>query len=296
MAKLYVNFNGQILSEDQNGISSSNRSYLYGDGLFESVRIFKGKIINFENHYSRLVEGANAIKIRIPNFFTPEFFLEKIDELIKKSEIIGGARVRLSVDRMAGGTYIPEYNEATYTIDIQPMPTIDFELNSKGLEVDVYTDIRKQKNKLSNFKTKNGLLYVLAGIQAKESGLQDMLITNSDLEIIESSNSNLFIVSNGVLYTPGLENGCLAGTMRMQIINLALANGIKVYESPILPQNLLSADEVFLTNAIRGVVWVSGYRTKRYFNNTSRKLVAFLNDYWDEKLNPTNENERFDDE
>ncbi len=118
-----------------------------------------------------------------------------------------------------------------------------------------------------------------------------MLITNGNMEIIESSNSNLFIVSNGVLYTPSLENGCLAGTMRMQIINLALANGVKVYESPILPQNLLSADEVFLTNATRGVVWVSGYRTKRYFNNTSRKLIALLNDYWDDILNPEGEND-----
>ncbi len=70
----------------------------------------------------------------------------------------------------------------------------------------------------------------------------------------------------------------------MQIINLALANGIKVYESSIVPQNLLAADEIFITNAIRGVNWVSGYRTKRYFNNVSRKLVALLNDYWDNQL------------
>ena len=87
------------------------------------------------------------------------------------------------------------------------------------------------------------------------------------------------------MYTPGLEEGCLAGTMRMQIINLALKNGIKVYECNLLPQNLLAADEVFLTNAIRGVNWVSGYRTKRYFNNMSRRLVAMLNDYWENSLN-----------
>ena len=87
-------------------------------------------------------------------------------------------------------------------------------------------------------------------------------------------------MSNGVLYTPGLEEGCLAGTMRMQVINLALENGIKVYECNILPQNLLVADEIFLTNAINGVVWVSGYRTKRYFNNTARKLVNLLNEVW----------------
>jgi branched-chain amino acid aminotransferase len=87
-----------------------------------------------------------------------------------------------------------------------------------------------------------------------------------------------------VLYTPGLDEGCLAGTMRMQIINLALNNGIKVYECPILPQNLLAADEIFITNAIRGINWIGGYRTKRFFNNMSRKLIVLLNEYWEKEL------------
>ena len=291
MTNLPVNINGRILQEDQNGIHTSNRSYLYGDGVFETIRVFKGKVINFENHFHRLKEGSLAIYIDFPENFTVPFFLEKIEEILMKSELIEGARVRLSIDRVAGGTYTPEGNEASYTIDVHPLKTANYELNTKGLEVDVFTDIRKQKSKLSNYKTKNGLLYILAAIQAKQKGLQDMLITNGDMEIIESSNSNLFIVSNGVLYTPGLEYGCLAGTMRMQIRNLALANGVKVYESPILPQNLLSADEVFLTNATSGVVWVSGYRTKRYFNNTSRRLIALLNDYWEDVLNPEGEND-----
>ena len=72
----------------------------------------------------------------------------------------------------------------------------------------------------------------------------------------------------------------MAGTMRMQIINLALKNGMKVYECNILPQNLLVADEIFLTNAVQGILWVSGYRTKRYFNNVSRKLTGILNEHW----------------
>ena len=124
-------------------------------------------------------------------------------------------------------------------------------------------------------------MYVMAGINAKERNLDDVLLSNDRGGILESSSCNLFVVSNGVLYTPGLEEGCLAGTMRMQIINLALKNGIKVYECNILPQNLLAADEIFLTNAIRGINWVSGYRTKRYFNNMARKLVAILNDHWE---------------
>ena len=95
---------------------------------------------------------------------------------------------------------------------------------------------------------------------------------------VASSSSNLFLVSNGVLYTPGLEDGPVGGTMRMNIINLAIEHGIKVYECSLSPQNLLVADEIFLTNAIRGVQWVSSYRTKRYFNNTSKQMVELLNE------------------
>lgn len=286
MSNLFSNVNGFIVSSEESSVSLNNRAYLYGDGLFESIRVFNGKVINFEHHFSRLMEGAVILKMVVPPHFTSAFFLEKINELLVKSDVKGGGRVRISLDRKIGGKYMPISNEATFTIDVEELPIVDFELNTKGIEIEVYADMRKTKNKLANFKTKNGLIYVLAAIQAQEKGFGDMLITNSELEIIESSNSNLFIVSNGVLYTPGLELGCLAGTMRMQVINLALANGIKVYESPILPQNLLSADEVFLTNAISGVIWVAGYRTKRYFNNTSRRIVAFLNDYWEDQISP----------
>ena len=287
MAQLFVNINGVVQESELNGISSSNRGYLYGDGVFESIRVFHGSVINFDNHYKRLVQGAAAIKMEIPAHFTQEFLLDKIKEVLVKSQITQGGRVRLSLDRISGGNYIPESNECMYSIDVKPLLTPDFELNSKGVEVDIFMDIKKPKNKLSNFKTKNGLIYVLAGIQAKEKKLDHMLITNDFMGIIESSTANLFVVSNGVLYTPGLEDGCLAGTMRMQIINLALKHGVKVYECNILPQNLLSADEVFLTNAIQGVTWVIGYRTKRYFNNTSRRFVAWLNEHWENELMPS---------
>jgi branched-chain amino acid aminotransferase len=90
-------------------------------------------------------------------------------------------------------------------------------------------DMKKQKNFLSNYKTKNGLLYVMSAIAAREKNLDDLLLSNEKGGILESSNSNLFVVSNGVLYTPSLDEGCLAGTMRMQVINLAIHHGIKVY-------------------------------------------------------------------
>lgn len=280
--ELFVNNNGKVLSQTSMVIEAGNRGYTYGDGLFESMRIMNGKVLNLENHYHRLVEGSKVLKMRLPAFFSAEFFKKQIDEIIQLSKITEGGRVRLSIDRLGGGTFLPDTNEVSYFIEVYPLEQNIFGLNAKGLEIDLYQDMKKSKNMLSNFKTKNSLIYVLAAIAGKERGLDDMLILNDSNQILESSHSNIFMVSNGVLYTPSLSDGCLAGTMRMQVINLALKNGLKVYESSIVPSNLLVADEVFLTNAVRGITWVGGYRTKRYFNTIARKVVTFLNEEWDQ--------------
>ena len=277
---LYVNNNGTILENDGPTIQAGNRGHLYGDGVFESIRIIRGRPINLTNHIHRMLEGAKAIKMRPPSYYNESFFADKIGELLQKSGITEGGKCRISLDRATGGTYSPESNEVEFFIEVYPLQSNSFKLNQRGLEVDLFMDLRKSKSSLSNYKTKNGLIYILAAIAAKEKGLDDFLIGSDQGGVLESTSANIFVVSNGVLYTPGLDEGCLAGTMRMQIINLALKNGIKVYECNVLPQNLLVADEVFLTNAIQGIIWVSGYRTKRYLSTTAKKLIDLLNEKW----------------
>ena len=281
---LYVNNNGNLLAGDAPTILPGNRAHLYGDGVFESIRIINGRPLNLENHVLRLLAGARAIHMRPSASYTTSFFEAKILELCQQSGITEGGRCRLSLDRISGGAYLPDSNEATYYIEVYPYDVNHYELNAKGLELDIYQDIKLQKNLLSNFKTKMGLPYIMAALAAKEKGLDDLFLVDHKGSILETSSCNVFVISNGVLYTPSLDEGCLAGTMRMQIINLALANGIKVYECSLMPQNLLAADEVFLTNAIRGINWVGGYRTKRYQNNISRRLVVLLNAYWEQAL------------
>lgn len=284
MGDLYVNNNGTILPADKPTIQTGSRAFLYGDGLFETIRIVKGVPINLENHFNRLMNGSKAIRLRIPTYFTFDFFKSKIVELTNKCGIIEGGKCRFSLDRTEGGTYTPETNEINYYIEIQPLVTNYFEISSKGLEIDILIGLYKQNNFLSRFKTKNALLNVMATLLAKEKGLDDFLITNEKGTILESSNSNIFIVSNGVLYTPALEDGCVEGTMRRLIIDLALQNKMRVYECSIMPQNLIVADEVFLTNAIKGITWVGGYRTKRYENMFTRRMVSLLNNYWKNQL------------
>ena len=266
---------------DAPSILNSSRAFNFGDGVFETIRIKKGKIVGFEAHYERLIKGAAAIKIKVDKLLTQVYFKAQIEALITANEIVKGGRCKLSLDRADGGTYAPKSNNSQYLIELTPIEWDDFVLNEKGLEIDLFKELPLIKTPLSPFKTKNALYKVLASIHAKSMQLDDVLLQNERGNLIESSNSNLFIVSNGVLYTPGMEEGCIAGTMRMKVINLAVKHGIRVYECPILPQNLLSADEILLTNAIHGVRWVGSYKTKTYSKDTASQLMAWLNEETD---------------
>ena len=274
----YVFHKGEYVNENQAFIAKDNRAFRLGDGFFESMRIVNGNALYLESHYARIKATAAALKIHPTKDFSLDSLRSQIQELLQRNGITAGGRMRITFYRKSTGFYLPKQDEMTYFIEAEPLPDNEFVLNSTGRLVDIFMDFKKEVNKLSVFKTLNCQLYVQAAIHARDKGLDEALIQNNKLSIIESNSSNLFIVSNGVLYTPTLEDGPVAGTMRMNIINLALENKIKVYECTLNPHNLLAADEMFLTNAVRGIEWVVGYRTKRYFNDMSKRLVAVLNE------------------
>ncbi|MGB0933766.1 MAG: aminotransferase class IV [Lishizhenia sp.] len=124
MSTSYINNNGEILENNGATIIAGNRGYLYGDGIFESIRIKNGRVVNINAHISRMLEGAKALKIRVPNFYSVEFFKEKIEELLQHSSINDGGRVRLSLERAHGGTYKPETNESHYFIEVYPLALV----------------------------------------------------------------------------------------------------------------------------------------------------------------------------
>lgn len=272
-----ANYNGQLVDADKPYLKGDNRSFRYGDALFESIRVVNGLALFLDSHIARLFEGSKMLSIQIPTTFTVDYFKTQIADLIRANQVEGGGRIRLTLYREEGGFYKPEGNEAGYLIEINKLDSNFYELNNDGFAVDLYMDIKKPVNKLSIYKTANSLTYIMSAIWARENRLDDSLIINDKGNIIEASGSNLFIVCNGVLYTPSLSDGCLAGVMRMQVINIALENKIKVYECSLTPQNLLVADEVFLTNAIKGLQWVASYRMKRYYNSLTRSLLDKIN-------------------
>jgi branched-subunit amino acid aminotransferase/4-amino-4-deoxychorismate lyase len=273
----YVFHRGEYINENQAMIAKDNRAFRLGDGFFESMRVVNGKVLFLENHYARVIDTLKAIKIDAPENFSLETFRNQIQGLLQRNNVTKGGRVRSTFYRKSTGYYLPHSNDLGYLIESEPLLDNEFTLNTIGKTIDIFTDFKKDVNKLSIFKSLNAQLYIMAALHSKEKNLDDALIQNNKFAIIESISSNIFIVSNGVLYTPTLQDGCVAGTMRMNIINLALDNKIKVYECTLNPQNLLAADEVFLTNAVKGIEWVVAYRTKRYFNDMAKRMTQILN-------------------
>ncbi|MBP6392052.1 MAG: aminotransferase class IV [Flavobacteriales bacterium] len=271
----FVDLNGALMPADKPVITLDNRAFHYGDGLFESIRVLRGRPCFMDAHWARLVECCALLRIDLPAGFDRDGAEHAIVRLSERNGVLSG-RCRLTIYRDAGGFYRPTSHRGGYAIEVVPVDQETYTLNERGLTVDIYPEMRKPVNALAVHKTLNCQYYVLASLWCEARGLDDCLLQNDRGNIIESSTGNLFIVSNGVLYTPSLADGCLGGIMRMQIINLALANGIKVYECSLNPQNLLAADELFFTNASKGPQWVSTYRTKRYTHRTSKALVELL--------------------
>jgi branched-subunit amino acid aminotransferase/4-amino-4-deoxychorismate lyase len=271
----YVNLNGAVMRGDEPVITLDNRAFHYADGVFESIRVLHGKPLFLDAHWARLVEGLKTLQIEQPKNLDRHSMERYILELVEKCELPSG-RCRLTVFRDAPGYYRPKAHTGAFTLELKPVPQEVYTLNHQGLTVDLYPDMRKTVNALAVHKTLGCQIYVMSSLWCMDRAQDDCLLQNDRGNIIESSSGNIFIVSNGVLYTPALSDGCLGGVMRMQVINLAIENGIKVYECSLNPQNLLAADELFLTNATRGLQWVGAYRTKRYAHRMALHLTDLL--------------------
>ncbi len=272
---MQVNHNGTYFPADGPVLPMNNRAFHFGDGLFETIRVVKGRACFLDAHWARLTEGLRALRIDMPEGLGLDRLRQAIGELLERNGL-QAARCRLTVYRDSPGYYRPAHNKGAYALELFTVEHGNFILNDRGFTVDLYPVMRKPVNMLSVHKALGAQLNVMASLWSIEQHLDNCLLQNDRGNIIESSSGNLFIVSNGVLYTPPLSDGCIGGIMRMQVINIALENKIKVYESSLNPQNLLVADELFFTNAATGVQWVGTYRTKRYGHRMALRLQDLL--------------------
>jgi len=273
-----INFNGAIVSEDTN-ILVQNRGFLYGDAVFETVKIVNGKILFLEDHYFRLMSSMRVIRMEIPMDFTMEYLEDQILSLVKNNKIESSSRARITVCRNDGGYYLPQNNSVSFLIQATPLENTAYSLNEGEYEVDLFKDFYVTKQLLSSIKTTNRLINVTGSIYANENGLDNCILLNETKNVVEVLQGNIFMLKGNRLITPPVSEGCLNGVMRKQILGLAnKIDGIEVAEEIISPFDLQKADELFVTNVIKGVQPITKYRKKEFSIEVSKTLVAKLNE------------------
>ncbi len=274
----FINYNGNAIDADLPVLTADNRAFRYGDAVFETIRLMHGDVLFLDKHLQRLTKGMKMLRMKVPENFTMHYFYLLIRHLDQVNLLKGNARVRLEVFRNSGGFYSPSANDVSFIIQAEPISAKEYVMNETGLKIDVYREITKPVNKLSSFKSSNALLHVLAGIYKTENNLDDCLLLNTNERVCEAIGSTVFMMKGEQLFTPALNEGCVDGVMRDQLISLLKEQGKDVKEKEITIDELLNADEIFLSDVVNGIRWVGACKHKRYFNKFSRWLIQHLNE------------------
>ncbi|WP_282069773.1 aminotransferase class IV [Olleya namhaensis] len=273
-----INFNG-ILQEDNTVISNNNRGYSYGDGLFETIKAVHGKLLFFEDHYFRLMASMRILRMEIPMNFTMEFLEAQIKRTLEANNLLSqSGRVKIQIDRVEGGLYLPESNDVNFIISVKAIDEDFYLLNEDKYEVDLYKDHYLSPSLMSTLKSNNKVINVIGSIYAKENRLDNCLLINTNKSVVEALNGNLFLVKGTTIKTPPLSDGCLKGILRKQIMEIIkLLPDYSLEETSISPFELQKADELFTTNVIKGIQSITKYRKKEFKNDVAKMLLQKLN-------------------
>ncbi len=268
-------YNGKFIPADKPFLMADNRSFRYGDGCFETMKVYQGQLMLADLHFERLMASLHILHID-PAQFTKEYITGLVLELCSQNGLSQGARVRFTVYRGGSGLYIPESNAPEFVIQCWELPGTVFELNEMGLQIDVYPEARKATDKLSNIKSNNALPYVLASMYAKQHQLNEVVLLNTYGRVADTTIANIFAVKGKMVYTPPLAEGCVCGVMRKHLLQMELP--FRIEEQPLTIEDLENADEIFLTNAIYGLRWVGLFRDSSYGNATAAILHELLHE------------------
>ena len=268
-----LNYNGELLDEKNLLLSANNRAFKYGDGLFETIKATKTKVIFWEDHYFRLMASMRMLRMKIPMSFTLEYLEQEILKSIETQKEANHYRVRLTIYRKDGGFYTPETNEIDFLIESSPL---NHQTKSE-YSVDVYKDFYNYSGLLSTVKTTNRMLNTLASIYAKENELDNCVLINENKGVVEVANGNIFIVIDKTVKTPALTEGCIKGIVRKKVIEIIQKNpDYTIEETTISPFEIQKADEVFITNAIIGIQPVTQFKKKTFETVFSEKIAQSL--------------------
>ncbi|MDT8308545.1 MAG: aminotransferase class IV [Bacteroidales bacterium] len=272
-------FNGSITKENEVNLSCRNRIFNYGDGFFETIRIVNGKPVFITDHLERISKALHMLKLSLSFTINEKSITSLLEEWCHLNGVTHGGRVRITFFRDTVGYYIPDSRKCSYLVTGTPLADNFYTLNSKGLSLGLFQQHLKPVHPLFSIKSTNAILYVLAGLHAKENNYDDCLITNEFENIIEATSSNFFMIKGNTIITPGLDEGCVHGIMRKNLLSIIKNNtSYHIKQGIIQPADPQEAEELFITNTIHGIQWVVAWKDKRFFNTKTKMLVPLLNE------------------
>ena len=272
-----INCNGTIL-DSSNLLSDKNRGFLFGDAIFETVKLVNNKVLFAEDHYFRLMASMRICRMEIPMNFTLEYFEEQILSIASSQNISDSCRVRMTFYRESEGFYLPTSNNVGFIVSAQKLETKEYVISKDFYEVELYKDFYISKHLLSTLKTNNKMINITGSIFANENGYQNCILLNDDKNVVEALNGNLFMKTGNTIITPPVSDGCLNGIMRKQLITIiSKMEGFECIEKSISPFDLQKSDELFVTNVISGIQLITKYRKKEFSIYFSENLNILLN-------------------
>jgi branched-chain amino acid aminotransferase len=269
----YINYNGNIYPEHELLLPVTNRGFRYGDSFFESMVMFDKKIPLLEYHWTRIEFSAAVLSAVLPSKFNTEKLHSIILDLAAVNELVSNARVRIQFFRMGEGLYLPVEEKLGYVIAMDRLENNKFETGA-GLKVGIREDCFKPVSMTSDLKTSNALNYILGAQFAKSEGWDELILLNADAMVCEAIHSNVFLFKGGQFLTPHLDSGCVNGVMRSYMIAILKE---AVEEREIQIHELLDAEEIILTNSVKGIQWIKEYGDKTYPNTKALEVTALLN-------------------
>lgn len=283
MSEQWIYLNGEFVTKENAKISVYDHGFLYGDGVFEGIRVYSGNIFRMKEHMDRLYRSAKSIMLEIPH--TQDELTEIIAETVQRNRF-EDAYIRVVVSRGVGDLGLDPNNckEASVVVIVEPLSIYPKELYEKGLEIVTVATRRNRSDVLSpKVKSLNYLNNVLVKIEAHLANVKEALMLNDQGYVAEGSADNIFIVKNGVFITPPGYVGALEGITRNAVMEIAEELGYEVKEEPFTRHDVYTADEVFLTGTAAEVIavvkvdgrvigdGVPGVHTKNYWKNSGNE-------------------------
>jgi branched-chain amino acid aminotransferase len=270
-----INLNGTVYPALPEEVSNVTRAMFYGDGLFETIRVFKGRLPFLGLHWDRLQNGLKTLGFEVPAHWSSEFFGRQILQTTQ-----GNARVRLTVWRTSGGFFLPSDNSPQFLITSSTLDKDWADLPDKGLSLQLCDKVQLPTDQLAGLKILGGTRYVAAANEARSKNADDVVILNSRGMVCETSNSNILWVSKGIVFAPSPTDGQVTGTYQKILFEQLRGAGIPIVEKSADFTTLLSADELFITNAIQGIRWVQFLEgteyTCKYISYFNKLMVNYL--------------------